>query len=169
VISVPEAAARRRVPGRRPAGRACTPQPHLRPRGPRSVLSQVGVHIVPAGTTRGRRRRHPCPGRNDGREPALGRVSPRTCRRPCAGETPRGQRGAPKGQPPRNLSGKRTARARHLWKAGVDPRSRGRAAHRRGNPAARVKLSGADDRGGDLPPARAGGGPERPQQPGGPP
>ena len=52
---------------------------------------------------------------------------------------------APKEQPPRKLSGKRTAGKRHLWKAAaVGPRGRARGivprdrvvAHRRGKPAA---------------------------------
>ena len=44
------------------------------------------------------------------------------CRRLIpAWESPRQPVGAPKEQPPRNLSGTRTARARQLWKAGASP------------------------------------------------
>jgi hypothetical protein len=56
--------------------------------------------------------------------------------------------GRRRGNPPRNLSGKRTARARLLWKAGSLRALADGASH----DALVVKLSGTDDRGGDLPP-----------------
>jgi len=61
------------------------------------------------------------------------------CRRPPAADRVRRRR---RSNPPRNLSGKRTARARHLWKAGpgqVAPRRRCRGLSSALDPRRRCK------------------------------
>ena len=64
---------------------------------------------------------------------------------------PSRMRAAPKEQPPRKLSGHRTEQARQRWKA-VRPGPRARLADGERSGTARLKLSGAEDSGGDRTP-----------------